>query len=62
MVISALLTAATGTAIYGFVIYRNQRLDNWRLKVAVCAVLCASVGALFEWQIVDDDGIDEPES
>lgn len=56
---SALMSAAIGLAIYGIVIYRNQWLDEWPLKLMICAVLCASVGALFEWQVSDDDSMDQ---
>lgn len=53
----AVVTSILGAGLYVSVIWWNRWLNDWPLKIAICAVLLALVAAVWEWQIPDDGGL-----
>ena len=44
-----------GTCLFLLVLWSNNGLTGWPLKVGACAVLLALVGGLWEWQVPSEE-------
>ena len=51
----ALRVSVLGTCLFLLVLWSNNGLTGWPLKVGACAVLLALVGGLWEWQVPSEE-------
>ena len=64
VVAHALRVSVLGTCLFLLVLWSNNGLTGWPLKIGTCAVLLALVGGLWEWQVpteeLAEDGDPQP--
>ena len=54
----AVICATAGAIIYGLVIYyRDEPTPYWHLKIGAWSIGCFFIGALWEWQVRDDENL-----
>ena len=51
----ALRVSVLGTCLFLLVLWSNNGLTGWPLKIGTCAVLLALVGGLWEWQVPGEE-------
>ena len=55
VVAHALRVSVLGTCLFLLVLWSNNGLTGWPLKIGTCAVLLALVGGLWEWQVPSEE-------